>query len=160
MYPPISILYKITPLLNIVLSKASDHVTHNTRGYAKTQVGWLLRLKGNLLLISPNHQFSSVAQLCPILCDPMDCSLPGFRVHHQLPELAQIQVHRVGDAIQPSHLLTSPSPPAFNFPTVRVFSSESVLCIRWPKYQSFSISPSNEYSGLISWNQSTNHAYI
>ena len=48
-------------------------------------------------------QFSSVAQLCPILCDPMDCSTPGFPVHHQLPELAQTHVHRVGDAIQPSH---------------------------------------------------------
>ena len=58
-------------------------------------------------------QFSSVAQSCPTLCDPMDCSTPGFPVHHQLPELAQTHVHRVGDAIQPSHPLLSPSP-AFN----------------------------------------------
>ena len=59
-------------------------------------------------------QFSSVAQLCLTLCNPMDYSTPGFPVHHQLLELAQIQVHEVGDAIQPSHTLSSPSPPAFN----------------------------------------------
>ena len=59
-------------------------------------------------------QFSSVTQLCLTLCDPMDCSTPGFPVHDQLPELAQSDVHRVGDAIQPSHSLLSPSPPAFN----------------------------------------------
>ena len=59
-------------------------------------------------------QFSSVAQLCPTLCNPMDCSTPGFPVHHQLPELAQTHVYRVGDAIQRSHPLLSPSPPAFN----------------------------------------------
>ena len=59
-------------------------------------------------------QFSSVAHSCPNLCDPMDCSMPGFPVHHQLPELAQTHVHRVGDAIQPSHPLSSPSPSAFN----------------------------------------------
>ena len=59
--------------------------------------------------------FSSVQPLsCPSLCDPMDCSTPGFPVHHQLPELAQTHVHRVGDAIQPSHPLLSSSPPAFN----------------------------------------------
>ena len=59
-------------------------------------------------------QFSSVAQSCPTLCDPMDCSMPGLPVHHQLLEFAQIHVHRIGDAIQPSHPLSSPSPPAFN----------------------------------------------
>ena len=59
-------------------------------------------------------QFSSVAQLCPTLCDPVDCSMPGFPVHHQLLELAQTHVHWVGDAIQTSHPLSSPSPPAFN----------------------------------------------
>ena len=96
-------------------------------------------------------QFSSVSQSCPTLCDPMDCSMPGFPVYHQLLELAQTHVHQVGDDIQPSHPLLSPSPPAFNLSRIRVFSSESVLCIRWPKYCSFSISPSNEYSGLISF---------
>ena len=58
--------------------------------------------------------FISVVQLCPTLCDPMDCSMPGLPVHHQIPELAQAHVHWVGDAIQPSHPLSSPSPPAFN----------------------------------------------
>ena len=83
----------------------------------------------------------------------MDCSTPGFPIHHQLLELAQTHVPGVGDAIQPSHPLSSPSPPAFNFPRIRVFSNESVLHIRWPKYWSFSftISPSNEHSGLISF---------
>ena len=83
----------------------------------------------------------------------MDCSTPGFPVHHQLSELAQIFVLRVSDAIQPSRpllpLLLLPS----IFPSIRVFFSESVLCIRWPKYWSFSfsLSPSSEYSGLISF---------
>ena len=73
--------------------------------------------------------------------------------YHQLPELAQTHVHRDGDAIQPSHPLSSPSPPAFNLSQLRVFSNESALCIRWSKYWSFSfsISPPNEYSGLISF---------
>ena len=98
----------------------------------------------------------SVAQSCLTLCDPMDCSMPGLPVLHQLLELAQTHIHWVSDAIQPSHPLLSPSPPAFNLShpiPIRVFSKESVLCIRWPKYWSFSfsISPSNEYSGLISF---------
>ena len=59
-------------------------------------------------------QFSSVIQSCPTLCDPMDCSMPGLPIHHQLPEPTQTHVHRVSDAIQPSHPLSSPSPPAFN----------------------------------------------
>ena len=81
----------------------------------------------------------------------MDCSMPGFPVHYQLPVLAQAHVRWVSDAIQPSHSLSSPSPPSFNLPSIRVFSNESVCHIRWPKYWSFSfsISPSNEYSGLI-----------
>ena len=82
----------------------------------------------------------------------MDCSMPGFPVLHQLPELTKTHVHWVRDAIQLSHPLSSPPPPAFlTFPSFRVFSKESVLCIRWPKYWSFSISPSNEYTGLISF---------
>ena len=59
-------------------------------------------------------RYISSAQSSPILCDPMDCSMPGFPIHHQLPELAQTHVHRVGDTIQPSHPLSSPSPPAFS----------------------------------------------
>ena len=95
-------------------------------------------------------RFSSVAQSCPTLCNPMDCSTPGLPVHHQLPEFTQTHANLAGDSIQPSYLLSSPSPPAFN-PSIRVFSNESVLRIKWPKYWSFSfsISPSNEYSGLI-----------
>ena len=83
----------------------------------------------------------------------MDCSTPGFLVHHQLPGLTQTHVHRVGDAIQPSHPLSSPSPLAFNLSQHQGLFNESVLCIRWPKYWSFSfnISPSKEYSGLISF---------
>ena len=98
-------------------------------------------------------RFSSVAQSCPTLCDLMDCSMPGFPVHHQLLEPTQTHVHCIGDAIQPSHPMLSPSPPPSIFPSIRVFSSESVLRIRWPKYWSFSfsISPSSEYSGLISF---------
>ena len=98
-------------------------------------------------------QFSSVAQSFLTLCNPMDCSTPGLPVHHQLLDLAQTHVHWVGDAIQPSCPLWSPSPPAFNLSQHQGLSNESVLCIRWPKYWSFrfSISPSNGYSGLISF---------
>ena len=77
----------------------------------------------------------------------MDCSSPGFPVYHQLPEFAQTHVHRFGDAIQPSHPLSSPFLPASIFPSIRVFSSESALPIKWPKYWSFCISPSKDYSG-------------
>ena len=97
----------------------------------------------------------SLVQLlsCVRLCNRMDCSTPGFPVHHQLLELTQTHVRRVGDAIQLSHPLSSPSLSASIFSSIRVFSNESVLPIRWPKYWrfSFSISPSNEYSGLISF---------
>ena len=77
--------------------------------------------------------------------------MPGFPVLHQLLQFTQTHVHRVSDAIQPSHPLSSPSPPAFNLSSIRVFSNESALCIRWPKYWSFSLSicPSRKYSGLI-----------
>ena len=83
----------------------------------------------------------------------MNCSTPGHPVHHQLPEFTQIHVHWVGDATQTSQVLSSPFPPAFNLSRIRVFSNESALHIRWPKYWSFSfnISPSNEHSGLISF---------
>ena len=95
-------------------------------------------------------QFSSVTQSCLTLCDPMNRSTPGLPVHHQLPESTQTHVHRVGDAIilcRP--LLPLPLIP----PSIRVFSSESTLPMRWPKYWSFSfsISPSNEHPGLISF---------
>ena len=96
---------------------------------------------------------SSVAQSCPTLCDPMKRGAPGLPVHHQLPELTQTYVHQVSDAIQPSHPLSSPSPSAPIPPRIRVFSNESTLRMRWPKYWNFSISiiPSKEIPGLISF---------
>ena len=97
-------------------------------------------------------QFSSVAQSCPTLCDPMDCSTPGLPVQHQLSKFTQTHVHWVGDAVKPTHPLSSPSPPAFDFSQHQGLFWWDVLRIRWPKYWSFSfsISPSNKYSGLIS----------
>ena len=96
---------------------------------------------------------SSVPQSCPTLCDPMDCSTPGFPVHHQLPEPAQTQVHR---SVMPSNHLIFCHPLLLLssiFPCILVFSNKSVLHIRWRKYWSFSfsVSPSNEYFGLISF---------
>ena len=97
------------------------------------------------------NKFSSVAQSCPTLCKPTGCITPGFAVHHQLLDLAQTHLRQVSDAIQPSHPLSSPLLLPSIFPSIRVFSNESVLPIRWPKYWSFnySISPSNEHSVLI-----------
>ena len=98
-------------------------------------------------------QFSSVAQSCPTLCNPMICSTPGLPVHHQLPEFTQTHVHQVSDAIQPSHprlslFLLPPIPPS-----IRVFSNESTFRMRWPKYWScsFSIIPFKEHPGLMSF---------
>jgi len=98
-------------------------------------------------------QFSSVAQLCLTLCNPMNPSTPGLPVHHQLLEFTQTHVHQVSDAIQPSHSPLTTSPPDPNPPSIRVFSKESTLRMRWPKYWSFSfsISPSNKHPGLISF---------
>ena len=95
----------------------------------------------------------SVTQSCLTLCDPKDCSMPGFPVLHYFPEFVQTHVRWVDEAIQPSHPLSSPSPPAFIHSQHQgLLQWDSVLHIRWPKYWSFSfnISPSNEYSGLIS----------
>ena len=82
-------------------------------------------------------QFSSVAQSCPTLRDPMNRSTPGLPVHHQLPEFTKTHVHRVNDAIQPSHPLSSPSAPAPNPSQHQSLFSESTLRMRWPKYWSF-----------------------
>ena len=96
-------------------------------------------------------QFSSVTQSCPTISDPMDCSTPGLPVYHQLLEFTQTHV----ESVMPSNniILFHPILPPSIFPSIRVFSNQSVLCIRWPKYYrfSYSISPSNEYSGLISF---------
>ena len=96
-------------------------------------------------------QFSSVSQSCLTLWDPMNCSLPGLPVHHQLPEFTQTQVHRVSDSIQPSHPLSSP--PAPNPSQHQSLFQWVNSSPRWPTYWSFSlsISPSNEYPGLISF---------
>ena len=111
-------------------------------------------------ILKTSVQFSSVAQSCPTLWDPMNRSTPGLPVHHHLPEFTQTHVHRVSDAIQPSHPRSSPIPPS-----IRVFSNESTLLMRWPKYWSFSFSiiPSKEHPRLISltlnrWNKNS-HIY-
>ena len=113
------------------------------------QQGWIL----SLCLFILYAEFSSVAQSCSTLCDTMYYSTPGFPVHHQLPELAQTHVYQVSDAIQPSHPLSSPSPPAFNL-------SQHQGLFQWVSSLNqvarvldfnFSISPSSEYSGLISF---------
>ena len=112
------------------------------------------QLSGAKSYLFVHLQFSSVQSLsCVQFCDPMDCSKPGIPVHHQLPEFTQTRVHWVGDAIQPSHPLSSPSPPAFNHSQHQGLSYESAFHIRWPKYWSFSlnISPSKKQSGLISF---------
>ena len=111
----------------------------------ESQVDWHLSL--------PSIQFSSVAQSCLTLCNPMNCSTPGLPVHHQVPEFTQTHAHRVSDAIQPSHPLSSLSPPSPIPPSIRVFFNKSTLRMRWPKCRSFSfsLSPSNEQSGLISF---------
>ena len=98
-------------------------------------------------------QFSSVAQSCPTLCNPMNRSTPGLPIHHQLPEFTQTHVHQDNDTIQPSHPLSSPTPPAPNPSQYQsLFQGVNPFRMRWPKRWSFSfsISPSNEHPGLIS----------
>ena len=100
------------------------------------------------------HQFSSVQPLsCVWLCDPMNHSTPGLPVHHQLPEFTQTHIHWVSEAIKPSHPLSPPFPPALIPPSIRVFSNESTLRMRWLKYWSFSFSIIlfKEIPGLISF---------
>ena len=97
-------------------------------------------------------KFSSVAQSCLTLCDPMDCSTPGFPVHHQLPEPAQTHVHCISDAIQPSHSVIPFSFRLQTFPASGSFQmSQFFESTYWSFSFSFSISPSNEHSGLISF---------
>ena len=103
--------------------------------------------KSILLHLAFSVQFSSVTESCQTLCDPMDCSPSGLPVHHQLPELTQTHVHWVHDAIQPSHSLSSPSPLTFNL-SQWVSSSHRVAKVLGLQLL---ISPSNEYSGLISF---------
>ena len=127
--------------------------TENKKNLVEIQIVKLLNTYIEITRIKATSQFSSVAQLCPTFWDPMDCRTPGFPVHHQQSELAQTHVHWVGDAIQPSHPLWSPSPPACNLSQPQdlfqwVSSSSQVN-----KYWSFnfSMNPSNAYSGLTSF---------
>ena len=120
--------------------------------YRKNETGTLVHTIHKNTYTLDTYQFSSVAQSYPTLCNPMNCSTPGLPVHHQLPEFTQTHVHQVGDAIQPSHplsplLLLPPIPPGI------IYSNESTLHMRWPKYWSFSfsVSPSNGHPGLISF---------
>ena len=131
-----------------LIAVASTMIIFIVIWYLSLHRGHFISLTEYLYLV-----FSSVAQSCPTLCDPMNRSTPGLFVHHQLPEFTQTRVHQVGDAIQPSHPLSSPFPPAPIPPSIRIFSNESTLRMRWPKYWSFSFSiiPSSEHPGLISF---------
>jgi len=127
-----------------------DKPTENIVLNSEKPKAYLPKIRNKTSALS-SVQFSLVTQLCPTLCDLMNRSMPGLHVHHQLLESIQTHVHRVGNAIQPSHPLSSPSPPAPN-------SSQDQglfqwVTMRWPKYWSFSfsISPSNEHPGLISF---------
>ena len=127
-------------------SMGSHRVGHDWSDLATAEVTrWLVGAMNGIV------QFISVTQSCPTFCDPMNGSMPGLPVHHQLPESTQTHVHWVSDAIQPSHLCCPFLLLSSTFPGIRVFSNESALCIRWPKYWSFSlnISSSNEHPGLI-----------
>ena len=124
----------VLPCVKLKVQMCKEIITYLSQSFSLYQS--LIHSVGIYLLI----QFSSVAQSCPTLCDPMNRSTPGLPVHHQLPEFTQTHVHRVRDAIQPSHPLSSllllrPIPPS-----IRVFSNESTLRVRWPKDWSFSFS--------------------
>ena len=142
---------------NLLLWSSNFTKRYTMKRKASSQQSWDFSRGRQCTFVYPFNDififFSSVAQSCLALCDPMNRSTPGLPVHRQLPEFSQTHVRRVGDALQPSHplcplLLLPPIPPS-----IRVFSSESTLCMRWPKYWSFSfsISPSKEHPGLISF---------
>ena len=118
---------------NEATNKTVENGSHSKRFWMKhmeeERLSWLV----SIFLVSWQYQFSSVTQSRPALCEPMNHSTPGLPVHHQLPEFTQTHIHWVGDAIQPSHPLSSPSPPAPNPASIRVFSNESTLHMRWPK---------------------------
>ena len=122
----------ICPCIHI--KKLNQFLSKFQKKTLQVQTRWIpgkllsnIQRTSDLKYSSKGVQFSSVFQLCPTLCNPIDYSTPGFPVHHQHLELAQTHVHGVDGAIQPCHLLSSPSPPSSIFPSIRVFSSESVL---------------------------------
>ena len=115
------VTFPLVPLLRtddfrIVLQRVNENLNLNPRlNWIQNKAAWLVHQHNQCFLHLREFQsVSSVAQLCPTLCDPMNCCTPGLPVHHQLLEFTQTHVHRVGDAIQPSHPLSSPSPPTFN----------------------------------------------
>ena len=142
-FPPSGILFSFFSAVKIYPSRCTLHATSSMKpSFPHLEVFQFSSV-----------QFSSVAQSCLTLCDPMNRSTPGLPVHHQLSEFTQTHVHHV--VMPSSHrilcrplLLLPPIPPS-----IRVFSNESTLCMRWPKYWSFSfsISPCNEHPGLISY---------
>ena len=140
-------------LLFVSCPKDCDYVTENWNlqwfnHFLNSLLPFVNRKLFGAVPLSRFSSVSSVAQSCPTLCDPMNRSPPGLPVHHQLPEFTQIHVHWVGDAIQPSHPLSSHSPPAFNLSQHQgLFASGGQSIWNF----AFSISPSNEYSGLISF---------
>ena len=129
----------LIPFISVLIQINTDRMTW-VESYYMLFILFLVgrKLLYNIVMAFTIHQhesaISSVSQFCSTLCDSMDCSMPGFLVHHRLLGLAQTHVHRVCDAIQPSHPLPS------IFPSIRFFSNESVLRIRWPKYWSLSFS--------------------
>ena len=126
---------------------------HNCWVYGINSNDYILNAMSMPYGLPSSVQFHSVAQSCPTLFDPMNRSTPGLPVHHQLPEFTQTHIHQVNDAIQPSHPLSSPFPPAPNPSQYQSLFHESTLRMRWPKYWSFSFSiiPSKEIPGLISF---------
>ena len=145
-YTPYYILY--------VKQRTNKDLPYSTENSSLYSVMTYMGKESNLKVIYiRSDQIRSVAQSCPTLCNPMNCSTPGLPVHHQLPEFTQTHVHRVCDAIQPSHPLSSPSPPAPNPSQHQSLSNELTLHMKWPKYCSFSFSiiPSKEHPGLISF---------
>ena len=133
----------------VVLSQLQSFVA--MREFYEFWAVWLFKTVLKAWFLCEIHQFSSVAQFCPTVCNPMNHSMPGLPVHHQLLESTQTHVHWVGD---PSNHLILWCPlllPPSIFPSIRVFSNESTLHIRWPKYWrfSFNISPSNEHPEQI-----------
>ena len=142
---------RLTVLISLTskgLSRVFSNITVQKHKFFNTQLS--LWSKSH---IHTSVQFSSVAQSCLTLCNPVDCSTPGFPAHHQLPELSQLM--SIESVMPSNHLILCRPPflPPSIFPRIRVFSYESVLHIRWPKYWSFSfsISPFDKYSGLISF---------